>query len=71
MQKFQDWEHKFGELGLTCVEVTGDTSVSMEAMAKADIILSTPEKWDSGQQWPNTVILLWSILGACLTHRNG
>jgi replicative superfamily II helicase len=50
MQKHQDWEQKFtSNFGLRCAEVTGDTSLSNQEMANADIILSTPEKWDSGQ----------------------
>ena len=42
MQKFES------NFGLKCAEVTGDTSVSLNDMADADVILSTPEKWDSG-----------------------
>jgi ATP-dependent DNA helicase HFM1/MER3 len=53
MQKYQEWQDKFGEsMRLRMAEVTGDNSMSHTEMAAADIILSTPEKWDSvSRKW--------------------
>jgi superfamily II RNA helicase len=44
------WTAKFGPLGLRLAEVTGDSNSmqgSLRDIAAADIILTTPEKWDS------------------------
>lgn len=47
-EKAVDWEKKFSALGMRVLEVTGDTQeVELYQLEKADLILSTPEKWDS------------------------
>ncbi|NWI91143.1 HFM1 helicase, partial [Pitta sordida] len=47
-QRFEDWKEKFGPIGLTCKELTGDTLVDdLFEIHHADIIITTPEKWDS------------------------
>ncbi|NXA08912.1 HFM1 helicase, partial [Sapayoa aenigma] len=47
-QRFDDWKEKFGPIGLTCKELTGDTLVDdLFEIHHADIIITTPEKWDS------------------------
>ncbi|KAI8582531.1 hypothetical protein K450DRAFT_269277 [Umbelopsis ramanniana AG] len=47
-QRANDWIRKFSNLNLTCQELTGDTEyVSFEYIKKCDIIVTTPEKWDS------------------------
>ncbi|KAI9285571.1 P-loop containing nucleoside triphosphate hydrolase protein [Umbelopsis sp. AD052] len=47
-QRANDWIRKFSHLNLTCQELTGDTEyVSFEYIKKCDIIVTTPEKWDS------------------------
>ncbi|CAI5470957.1 unnamed protein product [Closterium sp. Yama58-4] len=44
----QDWESTFGKhLHLKCSEVTGDTDTTVKDLHNADIILTTPEKFDS------------------------
>lgn len=47
-EKATEWTNKFGKLGIKCKELTGDTELSNVFQVKdADIILTTPEKWDS------------------------
>ncbi|XP_075918765.1 putative ATP-dependent DNA helicase HFM1 [Petromyzon marinus] len=52
-EKFEDWQNKFGALGIQCKELTGDTDVDDYFETQdAQIILTTPEKWDSTtRQW--------------------
>jgi activating signal cointegrator complex subunit 3 len=46
-ERLKDWKEKFGrKLGKTVVELTGDFSPDMAALERADIIITTPEKWD-------------------------
>lgn len=47
-ERQKDWEIKFAHMGLKCAELTGDTEVSQQhVVQQADIIITTPEKWDS------------------------
>ncbi|EDU40828.1 ATP-dependent DNA helicase MER3 [Pyrenophora tritici-repentis Pt-1C-BFP] len=47
-ERQRDWEAKFTKLGLKCAELTGDTDVSdLQSVQSANIIITTPEKWDS------------------------
>lgn len=49
-ERCSDWTARFGPLGLRCLELTGDTdtaSASGHPLRDADIILTTPEKFDS------------------------
>lgn len=47
-ERRKDWEKKFRTLGLTCTELTGDTDqAQISNVRKGDIIVTTPEKWDS------------------------
>jgi len=48
-QKKDDWEKAFSgtSFKLKLVILTGDTETSLEELMAADIVLSTPEKWDS------------------------
>ncbi|ORY83303.1 P-loop containing nucleoside triphosphate hydrolase protein [Protomyces lactucae-debilis] len=47
-ERAKDWSSKFSAFGLTCAEVTGDTDArNMHQVKTADIIITTPEKWDS------------------------
>ncbi len=50
-QILADWKAKFGSMGLKVVEVTGDsnndTMSGVRRLASANLILTTPEKWDS------------------------
>ncbi|XP_053326283.1 probable ATP-dependent DNA helicase HFM1 [Spea bombifrons] len=47
-QRFDEWKEKFGPIGLTCKELTGDTQMDdLFEIQHAQIIVTTPEKWDS------------------------
>ncbi|KAI9092146.1 Sec63 Brl domain-containing protein [Phlyctochytrium arcticum] len=47
-ERTRDWAQKFRTLGLTCNELTGDTdSLKINDVQKSNIIVTTPEKWDS------------------------
>lgn len=46
-ERIKDWEERFGrQLGKRVLELTGDTTPELHALERADIILTTPEKWD-------------------------
>ncbi|KAI0979875.1 hypothetical protein GJ496_001918 [Pomphorhynchus laevis] len=40
------WEQKFESIEKTVVLLTGETATDLKLIAKGDIIVSTPEKWD-------------------------
>ena len=40
------WHSRFSELGLKVVILTGETGTDLKLLAKGNIIISTPEKWD-------------------------
>ncbi|RUS21409.1 Sec63 Brl domain-containing protein [Endogone sp. FLAS-F59071] len=47
-ERSRDWEHKFRHLGISCKELTGDTDfANINGIKQCDIIVTTPEKWDS------------------------
>ncbi|RZF42591.1 hypothetical protein LSTR_LSTR001386 [Laodelphax striatellus] len=47
-EKFNDWADKFSSLGVRCLEVTGDSDfMSLKTITDYQLILTTPEKWDS------------------------
>ncbi len=42
-----DWRVRLeGRLGRKVVELTGDVTPDMRAIMEADVIVTTPEKWD-------------------------
>ncbi|XP_063225665.1 activating signal cointegrator 1 complex subunit 3 [Bacillus rossius redtenbacheri] len=46
-ERIQDWKVKLEQkLGRKVVELTGDVSPDVRAIAGADVIVTTPEKWD-------------------------
>jgi activating signal cointegrator complex subunit 3 len=47
-ERMKDWRARFGGPGLrkSVVELTGDSAPDARALAGADLILTTPEKWD-------------------------
>jgi len=46
-QVFTDWRSKFGiMLGKNVVMLTGETSADLKLLAKGNVIISTPDKWD-------------------------
>lgn len=50
-ERIDDWKRKFSQHDIVCVEVTGDTEKENQQFSqiiyRSDIILTTPEKWDS------------------------
>jgi activating signal cointegrator complex subunit 3 len=53
-ERLQDWQRKFGGGGagkggvkLRILELTGDVTPSLEELNRADLLIVTPEKWDS------------------------
>ncbi|KAF7669759.1 hypothetical protein LDENG_00124140 [Lucifuga dentata] len=58
-QCFESWKQKFGPLGLSCKELTGDTEIDdFFEIQDAHIILTTPEKWDSmTRKWKDNCLL--------------
>ncbi|XP_059489970.1 probable ATP-dependent DNA helicase HFM1 isoform X2 [Neocloeon triangulifer] len=58
-----DWTEKFGPLGLSCTEVTGDMELKYNsALREHQIILTTPEKWDSmTRRWKDNKALVQHV----------
>ncbi|XP_038158410.1 probable ATP-dependent DNA helicase HFM1 [Cyprinodon tularosa] len=58
-QCYDNWSKKFGPLGLTCKELTGDTEIDdFFEIHDSHIILTTPEKWDSmTRKWKDNCLL--------------
>uniref|UniRef100_UPI003AAD2253 probable ATP-dependent DNA helicase HFM1 n=1 Tax=Centroberyx gerrardi TaxID=166262 RepID=UPI003AAD2253 len=58
-QCFESWKQKFGPLGLSCKELTGDTEIDdFFEIQDAHIIMTTPEKWDSmTRKWKDNCLL--------------
>ncbi|CAA0383918.1 unnamed protein product [Arabidopsis thaliana] len=47
-EKLRDWNQKFNSWGISCLELTGDNETySTKNIQDADIILTTPEKFDA------------------------
>ena len=47
-ERQRDWHLKFSTLSLRCAELTGDTDhATLKTIQSADVIITTPEKWDS------------------------
>jgi len=47
-EKLRDWNMKLGPLGINCLEMTGDSEFyNNKAIHDADLILTTPKKFDS------------------------
>ncbi|KAI9205269.1 P-loop containing nucleoside triphosphate hydrolase protein, partial [Polychytrium aggregatum] len=47
-EKASEWKEKFGPFGITCNMLTGDTeNANLAEVKRSNIIVTTPEKWDS------------------------
>ncbi len=61
-ERFYDWEIRLKPLNLKCLQLTGDSETSQRDLNTADIILTTPEKWDSmTRHWSDNKVLMTSI----------
>ncbi len=45
-ERLKDWVAKFNPLGIQVTELTGDVSPDDTTLRRANIIITTPEKWD-------------------------
>lgn len=47
-ERILDWKKRLqdGPLGKTVLELTGDFTPDLKALKKADVLITTPEKWD-------------------------
>ena len=45
-ERLKDWTHRFGLLGKSVVELTGDYTPDIGVLNTADLVITTPEKWD-------------------------
>uniref|UniRef100_A0A6Q2ZC08 Activating signal cointegrator 1 complex subunit 3 n=1 Tax=Esox lucius TaxID=8010 RepID=A0A6Q2ZC08_ESOLU len=54
-ERIEDWKVRIEDkLGKKVVELTGDVTPDMRAIAAADLIVTTPEKWDGvSRSWQN------------------
>lgn len=54
-ERVEDWKKKFGgDLRKKVIEITGDITPSAGTIASANIIITTPEKWDGmSRGWQN------------------
>lgn len=59
-ERYRDWEKKFATLDLKCAELTGDTNhTQLKSVQSANIIITTPEKWDSvTRRWKDHIRLM-------------
>ena len=47
-ERILDWKKRLteGPLGKSVLELTGDVTPDLKALKKADVLITTPEKWD-------------------------
>lgn len=59
-ERFRDWNTKFAALDLKCAELTGDTDhTQLRSISNSQIIITTPEKWDSmTRKWKDHMRLM-------------
>jgi ATP-dependent DNA helicase HFM1/MER3 len=59
-ERFRDWNTKFAALDLKCAELTGDTDhTQLRSIQSSQIIITTPEKWDSiTRKWKDHMRLM-------------
>ena len=62
-ERQRDWQGKFAALGLQCAELTGDTdNAHLRSVRGANIIITTPEKWDSmTRKWKDHAKLMQMV----------
>ena len=73
-ERVDDWNERMERrLGKRVVELTGDSSPDIRAIERADVIVTTPEKWDGiSRSWQNRSVIfrhcckLHSILSCIL-----
>ena len=63
-ERVDDWNERMERrLGKRVVELTGDSSPDIRAIERADVIVTTPEKWDGiSRSWQNRSVIFRDIL---------
>ena len=58
-ERVDDWNRRMERgLGKRVVELTGDSSPDIRAIERADVIVTTPEKWDGiSRSWQNRLVI--------------
>ena len=59
-ERWRDWNSKFSSLNVQCAELTGDTDhTQLRSVQNSQIIITTPEKWDSmTRKWKDHMRLM-------------
>lgn len=62
-ERQRDWQAKFAALDLCCAELTGDTDHGhLRSVQSANIVITTPEKWDSmTRKWKDHLKLMQMV----------
>ena len=62
-ERHRVWSKTFGAVGLQVLEVTGDSeNNALQLVAKANIIVTTPEKWDAlTRSWRQNLFLFGNV----------
>ena len=62
-ERQRDWQAKFAALDLRCAELTGDTDHGhLRSVQSANIVITTPEKWDSiTRKWKDHLKLMQMV----------
>jgi ATP-dependent DNA helicase HFM1/MER3 len=70
-QKMKEWNSCFGSLGLSVLELTGDSMFehSLRLVARANIIITTPEKWDCMYVFFDNAITMYANAIVNLHHK--
>ena len=45
-ERLKDWNLRLSKIGKTVLELTGDVTPDLKALMKANVLITTPEKWD-------------------------
>ena len=62
-ERLKDWTKRFATIGKSVVELTGDYTPDIAALMSADILITTPEKWDGiSRSWHNRSYVQQSAL---------
>lgn len=73
-ERYKDWEHRLRPFGLSVCKLTGGSPAELmspkplnEELRDADVIISTPEKWDSiTRRWIDFVPLIGQVRLLCI-----
>jgi activating signal cointegrator complex subunit 3 len=45
-ERLKDWTLRFKKINKSVIELTGDYTPDLAALLSADVLITTPEKWD-------------------------